>query len=81
MPVVSGCSWFLKKEPLTVDNYCDKTPEFPDDEESKNYLINSPVKFFEWGKVNITTRTCDCKKTTDEKQKCYQKFLDLENAH
>ncbi len=37
---------------------------------------------FEWGKINETTAACDCKPTPELRQKCWQKFIQLnEKGH
>lgn len=75
---VSGCSLFLKKEkPQITDTFCAKYAVFPDDDESKKYFLNSPLKMFEWGKVNETTAACDCKLTPELRQECWKKFIQL----
>lgn len=76
--VANGCTLFLKNgKPQIIDTFCAKYALFPDDEESKKYFLNSPLKMFEWGKINETTATCDCKKTPELRQKCWQKFIQL----
>jgi hypothetical protein len=78
LPATSGCSLFLTKEkPQITDTFCAKYLPFPDDQESKKYFLNSPVKMFEWAKVNETTAICDCKPTPQLREKCWQKFIKL----
>lgn len=83
LPAASGCSLFSRKEkPQITDTFCAKYALFPDDEESKKYFLNSPLKMFEWGKINETTAACDCKPTPELRQKCWQKFIQLnEKGH
>lgn len=64
----------MKKEPEIIDTYCAKYVLFPDDEESKKYFITAPLKLWEWGKINETTAVCDCKKTQEQRNKCWEKF-------
>jgi len=43
-------------------------------------MVKISVDLFEYIKVNETVAVCECKNTIQEKNKCYQQFLDLENA-
>jgi hypothetical protein len=74
----NGCSSFSKKEKLkTIETFCVKYLPFPDDPESKKYLLQSPLKMFEWAKINETTAACDCKPTPQLRENCWEKFIKL----
>lgn len=72
----NGCSLYGKKQ-IVQSDYCEKYYSLPQNEDIKKDITKISESFYEYVKINETTKVCDC--LAKNKQECYQQFLDLEN--
>lgn len=81
LPANAGCSWLKGKEVIVYsDTFCSKHVPLKNSKDIDADMVKISVDLFEYIKVNETVAVCECKNTIKEKNKCYQQFLDLENA-
>lgn len=81
LPANAGCSWLKGKEVIIYrDTLCSEHLYLKDSKDIDTDMGKISVDLFEYIKVNETTAICKCKNTIEERNKCYQQFLDLENA-
>lgn len=79
MIALNGCSLYGKKEIKLHSDYCEKYYPLPQNEDIKKDITKISKSFYEYIKINETTRICDCL-SFEKKEECYQRFLNLDSA-
>jgi hypothetical protein len=70
----------LKKDKILISDFPKKYYQLPDDPDVIEWVVNAPLRGYEYVKINEATNACELKESSDLKQECYQKFLNSENA-
>lgn len=76
----SGCSSSIRKEQENNYSICAIIPPLPEDDKVKDDIEKISDLTFVWVKNVATVRECFCKESLQQKQECFKKFEELENA-